>query len=189
MSQIRTFTGKMFDPLNPKAELIDIHDIAHALSNLCRYTGHCPELYSVAQHSVYVAANCSEKNRLAGLLHDAGEAYMNDIASPVKHSWLMWGYRRAEDKLQAMVYEKWVPKEIYRGSKMVHVDHEEIKKVDLAVGKFEMHSFWGHPAPSDTLVYMKKTLGESFFPWTPKKAEKEFLKVFYLLLGFGAGAL
>lgn len=38
MSEIMTRSHKMFDPLHPDAELIDIKDIAHSLSMLCRQT-------------------------------------------------------------------------------------------------------------------------------------------------------
>lgn len=79
---IQTYTGRKFWPLDPRPEDVDIHDIAHALSNMCRYTGHCSEFYSVAQHSVYVSENCDDP--LWGLLHDASEAYFADIARPVK---------------------------------------------------------------------------------------------------------
>ena len=51
MSEIMTYTKKMFDPLQPNAELIDIEDIAHALSMLCRANGHFRSFYSVGQHS------------------------------------------------------------------------------------------------------------------------------------------
>ena len=49
MSEIMTYTKKMFDPLRPNAELIDIEDIAHALSMLCRANGHFKSFYSVAK--------------------------------------------------------------------------------------------------------------------------------------------
>lgn len=40
---LRTYTGKRFYPLDPRIEEIDIEDIAHALSMLCRFGGHCRE--------------------------------------------------------------------------------------------------------------------------------------------------
>ena len=52
MSSIKTYTGVMFDPLNPESELIDILDIAHALSMLCRANGHFRNFYSVGQHCI-----------------------------------------------------------------------------------------------------------------------------------------
>ena len=84
---IQTFTGKRVFPLRPRAEDIDIRDIAHALSLKCRFGGHISSFYSVAQHSVAVST-CrwltTPVERLWGLLHDAGEAYLPDIASPIK---------------------------------------------------------------------------------------------------------
>jgi uncharacterized protein len=81
---IATYKGRQFWPLNPRIEDLDIEDIARALSNLCRFTGHTRHHYSVAQHC-YLASQWCPPN-IAGwcLLHDAAEAYLNDIAKPVK---------------------------------------------------------------------------------------------------------
>ena len=65
-------------------DAFNINVIAHALSNICRYTGHTYRFYSVAQHSVLVSHVLPEEFQLAGLLHDIGEAFVGDLASPVK---------------------------------------------------------------------------------------------------------
>lgn len=93
---IRTFTGKRFYPLKPTIEDIDILDIAHALSNQCRFSGHSKWHYSVGQHSVYVSQvvrslGGSPTDIMWGLLHDASEAYLVDLPTPVK--------RQAVDKV------------------------------------------------------------------------------------------
>lgn len=84
---IRTYTGKMFNLLEPDPGVIDIKDIAHALSNQCRFTGHTSTFYSVAEHSVNVSnvplLNTKEL-QLIGLLHDATEAYLVDLPRPIK---------------------------------------------------------------------------------------------------------
>ena len=108
--RIRTFTGRYVNPLQLHAGDICIEDIGHHLSNICRYTGACPEFYSVAQHSVYVSTHMwtrydSAEAGLAGLLHDAAEAYLNDIASPVKHSPQMEWYRECEKEAERLVFE------------------------------------------------------------------------------------
>lgn len=111
MSAIRTFTGIMFDPTNPDKELIDIRDIAHALSLMCRANGHFSHFYSVAQHSVSCmreaeARGYSRRTRLACLLHDASEAYLSDVTRPIKG--LMPEYLVFEDRLQTAIYEKYL---------------------------------------------------------------------------------
>jgi hypothetical protein len=106
---IQTFSGKRFYLLDPRAEEIDINDIAHALSNNCRFTGHTREFYSVATHSVLCAElarkdGMSAKIQLYCLLHDGSEAYLNDIARPLKEI-LGSVYTDMEDKVQECVFE------------------------------------------------------------------------------------
>ena len=105
-SAIVTYSGKIIEPLNPDPEQIDIEDIAHALANQCRFTGHTREFYSVAQHSVLVSEICDEQDALWGLLHDASEAYLSDIARPIKRC-TEWGngYTEVEQSLMAAVEE------------------------------------------------------------------------------------
>lgn len=83
---MQTFTGKQFFPLNPDPEQIDPLDIAHALSMLCRYGGHVRRHYSVAEHAYHVSYAVPEKDALHGLLHDATEAYLQDLVRPIKHA-------------------------------------------------------------------------------------------------------
>jgi len=84
MSWITTITGKHFNFRDIQPESICIEDIATALSNICRFTGHVPEFYSVAQHSVLVSELVPPEYALEALLHDAAEAYCSDINSPLK---------------------------------------------------------------------------------------------------------
>ena len=81
---IETVTGRKFYYLKPT---FDIGEIAHALGNMCRFTGQSRRFFSVAEHSVLVS-RIMEDLRLGdpmeGLLHDGVEAYLADVASPAK---------------------------------------------------------------------------------------------------------
>jgi len=103
---IQTFTGRRIFPLAPRAEDIDIVDIAHALSNVCRFTGHTKFFYSVGLHSIIVSHMVPEEDALWGLLHDASEAYLSDIARPVKQHPAFQFYIEAEDVLMRAVMSK-----------------------------------------------------------------------------------
>jgi 5'-deoxynucleotidase YfbR-like HD superfamily hydrolase len=87
--EVRRINGKIMDLEDLRPQDIQIDEIAHALSLTCRYGGRIKEFYSVAQHSVLVAKglyNHSKNKNLAlyGLLHDAAEAYLSDVVSPLK---------------------------------------------------------------------------------------------------------
>ena len=80
---IMTHTGKLMDALNPSPDNVCIEDIAHALTNICRFTGHVSRHYSVAEHCIH-ASYLGLGDPLICLLHDAAEAYIGDVASPFK---------------------------------------------------------------------------------------------------------
>lgn len=79
---IQTYSRKKWNLRVPKVEDVDIEDIATSLSNQCRFFGHVRKYYSVAQHSVLVSANCEWPKE--GLMHDAPEAYLGDVARPLR---------------------------------------------------------------------------------------------------------
>lgn len=81
---IQTATERVFNFLQPDVNDISIRDIAHALSNICRFTGHVGEFYSVAQHSVLVSYLVNPVYAREALMHDASEAYLGDVHSPLK---------------------------------------------------------------------------------------------------------
>ena len=79
-----TYSGEQLDPLHPDPAKINLVDIAHHLSNICRFGGACPTFYSVASHSMYVADLLPDDLRVEGLLHDAAEAYVGDMIKSIK---------------------------------------------------------------------------------------------------------
>ena len=99
---IQVQNGQPFDFLNVDASGLTIDVIAHSLSNLCRFTGHTREFYSVAQHSVYVRYVVPPEDAFAGLMHDAAEALLGDVASPLKA--LLPDYRAIEDRVGATLF-------------------------------------------------------------------------------------
>ncbi len=101
MPWIQTFSGKRFWPMQPRAEDIDIRDIAHSLSLQCRFNGHCLAFYSVAEHSVRVSRVLPAELALWGLLHDAAEAYLSDLPRPVKKQIPL--FEQAEDRLLELI--------------------------------------------------------------------------------------
>src|SRR5262245_14828098 len=72
---IMLYSGAWFDFLAPSESAFTIEDIAHGLSNICRYSGQCKRFYSVAEHSLLVS-EVAEGFEFAALLHDAAEAFI-----------------------------------------------------------------------------------------------------------------
>lgn len=136
---IRTFSGLYVNPLQLRAVDIRIQDIAHHLSQICRYTGACPHFYSVAQHSVYVSSLMwgeygTPEAAMAGLLHDAAEAYFNDLASPVKHDPRMKWYRDLEHEATLMIFNHYGVQAHWLA---------KTKESDNTAFRHEVESWWG----------------------------------------------
>ena len=101
MSYIQTLSGKKFDYVNATVDDIEIEDIATALSHICRFAGHLPEFYSVAQHSVLCSQLVEPEFAFEALMHDAAEAYCQDIPAPLKA--LLPDYRRIEGFVDELI--------------------------------------------------------------------------------------
>lgn len=122
-SSISTHSGKFFDILKPEEYEFNIEEIARALSNLCRYTGHTNAFYSVAEHSVLVSRLVPSDLALCGLLHDASEAFLGDVSSPLKK--LLPEYQRIEDRVQDAIASHFnipfpFPKEVHEADKRMY---------------------------------------------------------------------
>lgn len=103
---IRTYTGKIFNILEPTPDMVCLEDIAHSLGMLCRFTGHVRRFYSVAEHSVLISYMVPKKDALWGLLHDGTEAYVGDMSYPLKHQIELLSYLDIERHVQTAIGRK-----------------------------------------------------------------------------------
>lgn len=105
---IRTYSGIMFPVFDPKPEHIKLMDIAHALAHECRWQGMSKRMFSVAEHSIWVARMAREISgsddiMIYALLHDAHEAYLSDIPKPLKENFPI--LKEAANKIDAAIRE------------------------------------------------------------------------------------
>lgn len=162
---IRTASGGRFDPYDPRACDVNVRDIAHALSNICRFAGHTRRFYSVAQHCVNVSLRCSDPRY--GLLHDASEAYLDDIRAPLKRSEAFAQYRLLERAVQHAVYERFGLDPTLEPADLHIVDEQECAS--------EMHELMQHlDLPADPRQHEITAL-------SPQEAERLFLERFTVL--------
>jgi hypothetical protein len=107
---IKTLSGIYIDPWDAKPEQIKVSDIAWSLAHINRFIGHSRYPCSVAAHSLWVSMTLDERDQpddvcLAGLFHDAAEAYLGDVAAPIKYRPEMQPYRDAEDRVMRVIAE------------------------------------------------------------------------------------
>lgn len=167
---INTYTDRVLNPLLPQEQDIDIVDIAHSLSNLCRFTGHC-EFYSVAQHSVLVSYLVDPQFEKEALLHDAAEAYINDLNSPVK-SLILGDYKKMEAELELCIAKKFG---------LVHPMPKEIKDADYLAFKLEVQRLFKFGSPLwkkyiDDINLFKTSKYKPIQLLTPVEAKSFFLR-------------
>lgn len=102
---IRCNSGVYINIFNPNPEHFLIEDIAHGLSMMPRFGGHIPVWYSVADHSIACCYYTNKRQeRFELLMHDASEAYLMDIVSPIKR--LLGNYKDIEDKFMNIISNK-----------------------------------------------------------------------------------
>jgi len=172
--QIRTFTGRMVHPFSPHPSEIDIDDIAHSLSQQCRFLGHTDGFYSVAQHSVLVSQVAPPEDALWGLLHDAAEAYLSDLPAPIKQAPQMWFYRTSEALLTRAIARRFgltpeIPESVKKADKVVLAtefrDVTTVTDLDWIAAECTVA-----PLPETRIL-----------PWPAPVAEERFLRRFWEL--------
>ena len=150
-NSVRTSTGKYVDFTNLTPDVICLEDIAHSLSMQCRFGGHIPRHYSIAQHSVHCSEIVDEGYELEALMHDASEAYMLDIPKPLKNQ--LPDYEVLETKMMRMIAKKYG---------FDYPLNEPVKAVDAIMLKVE---------------FLGVMLGKGEFEcWTQEVAKEKFIK-------------
>jgi hypothetical protein len=166
-----TASGRLFWPLDPRASEIEIDDIAHHLANTGRWNGGCRVFYSVAQHSLEVANLLQAQGQphhvvLWGLLHDAAEAYVSDLATPLKRS--LPGYASIEKRVLDEV------------AKRFHLPFQmpaEVKHADAVLLATELRDLMpASPEPWPTPL--PEPLNRELVPRAPEAAREQFLACF-----------
>jgi hypothetical protein len=162
--QIQTVDGRYFHLDDFSQNVVSVETIAAALSKLCRYTGHCSEFYSVAQHSVMVSRIVPKEDALWGLFHDAAEAYIGDIARPLK--------RMLKDYL---VLEEYIEFGVHSALGLTGMMPKSVQHADLVALATEKRDLLP-PGPDWELLKGIEPLPEKIYPLWWKAAESLFLQ-------------
>lgn len=169
---LMTYTGRIYWPFSPNAHDVRIEDIAHGLSNLCRYGGQCRLFYSVAEHSVLMSYMVPQAQALEALLHDGSEAYCGDVILPIKRS--LEEYTEMERlNMQA----------VRKAFALDPEEHPNVSRADRQIVSTEYETLFG-PIPEyldHAFPYVKDPFVKLEL-WCPTIAEHKFLQRYHELV-------
>jgi len=172
-TQTVMYSGKIIDFNFISAADIDICDIAHNLSNICRFNGACPHFYSIAEHSFLISEFVPPRYELWALLHDAHEAYFGDITTPLAN----YLGREKISKLKSAIDQSIVSAfNITNTSNVLKTVKEWDERVTNAEGSLFFPNNW--PSISFFPLKASKTLYPYIKYWTPQQAEMKFIARF-----------
>ena len=146
---VGTYNKHLVNILDPDPETIFLEDIVQGLVHTCRWNGQVKHFYSVAQHSLHVCDLVAPELRLQALFHDASEAFMNDLSSPVKQ--LLPQYKLLENKLMKAIATRFgFEWPMHHMVKIADADALEIEHLNLRMG-----NDWACQKEDPKIVYMK----------------------------------
>ena len=167
-----TRSGLLLDLADPQPSQVCIEDIAHSLSQQCRFNGHTRDFYSVAEHSVRVSWAVPEGFRLVALMHDAHEAYTGDITLPMRNLLGPDLVEKICDRVQSVIADKfdfhrWTAARVHEADKvLVATEARDQMNADFDDPR------WMLPHPP---------LDEVIEPWGILESRRRFLRTFELL--------
>lgn len=129
---IALLSGNLFDYNDPENSVVTIDDIATALANVCRFSGHLHYLYSVAQHAVNCSLIVPPEQAFDALMHDTAEAFTNDLPTPLK--WALPVFKELEVKIESAMSRKFgftfpiSPAVKLADTQMLRMEKEKIKR-------------------------------------------------------------
>lgn len=181
---IQTYSGLKAYPLDLRPDEVCIDDIAHSLAHLNRFTGHTKVgTYSVAQHCVLASAVVSPRAQMAALLHDAAEAYTNDVSRPVKKSLYV---KMGDNFVQLKMVEVCITARIFDALNVPVVDDDawaEVERADMILLATEKRDLLGARPKWSHEYDGHEPLPYRIEPWTPGRASWEFRQRFVELGG------
>jgi hypothetical protein len=166
---ILLFSGSYFDSEAPDTSAFTIEDIAHGLAMTCRFAGQCSRFYSVAEHCVHLSENVPPEDAYQGLMHDAAEAFVGDMAKPMKV--MLPEFSVIEKSVEAAVFRRFSVRTPLPPS---------IKEADILMLVTEQRQLMKN---RDDWEYTRgrKPLDFKIPAWPPSIAKSRFLKRFYAL--------
>jgi hypothetical protein len=178
MSWVQTFTGRAVRPLDLQLEDVCIEDIAHSLSLICRFNGHCREFYSVANHSSLCAMVAPDGLKLKTLLHDAAEYLLQDITRPFKAA--LWVDLAPDRMVAYRNHEMHTLRIIFQALGVAWPTDEEwgiIRGIDNRIVMTELRDLLSDPPAAwgvDATAYENLLI----LPMSPGSSEQNFLHQF-----------
>lgn len=174
---IGLLSGARMDYDAPEESDVTLDDLASAVSNICRFSGHLPCFYSVAQHLVNTSRIVPSEFAFDALMHDTAEAFTNDLPTPLK--WSLPIFKELEVKIESAMSRRfgfaypYAPEVKLADTQMLLLEKKYVKLDDRE---------WPNYPDLDPAVERELLLKVDLKPWQPVRAKREFLERYGQLL-------